>query len=210
MFPKIDLLLKELLNNFDSISYERKLVLKKLGNYINAKIDIDEEINLVYICTHNSRRSHFGQIAAAIAADFYGIKNIKCYSGGTQITTFNHIAIRALQNLGCIINTTNIESNNPVYEVAYSASKFEICYSKLYNDTTNPKLNFVAIITCSDAEQNCPLINGADCIIGTTYKDPKEADNTPLANQTYKNRFKQIATETLYAFSLINNQKNNS
>lgn len=206
MFEKIEILLRQLVNNFDEIPAERKVILQKLSVYVKEKMLANEEINLVYICTHNSRRSHFGQVAAAIAASYFKIKNVHCFSGGTQVTAFNTNAINALKKLGFEINTKESDSKNPLYQVAYSNTQFEKCFSKLYNDESNPKDNFAAIMTCSDAEQNCPFIAGAKIRIGTTYNDPKEADNTKEVNKVYVVRFKQITTETLYAFSLATHQ----
>ena len=205
MFEKIEILLRQLVNNFDEIPAERKVILQKLSVYVKEKMLANEEINLVYICTHNSRRSHFGQVAAAIAASYFKIKNVHCFSGGTQVTAFNTNAINALKKLGFEINTKVSDPKNPLYQVAYSNTQFEKCFSKLYDDESNPKDNFAAIMTCSDAEQNCPFITGAKIRIGTTYNDPKEADNTKEVNKVYVERFKQITTETLYAFSLVTN-----
>jgi arsenate reductase len=201
MFEKIETLLRQLVNNFDEIPAERKVILQKLSAFLNEKMLADENINLVYICTHNSRRSHFGQVAAAITASYYKFNNVHCFSGGTEVTAFNTNAINALKNLGFEINTTEPDAKNPIYQVAYSNTQFEKCFSKLYDDKSNPKDNFAAIMTCSDAEQNCPFIAGAKIRIGTSYKDPKEADHTEDVNKVYIERFKQITTETLYAFS---------
>lgn len=206
MFEKIEILLRQLVNSFDQIPKERKVLLQKLSAYIKEKMLANEDINLVYICTHNSRRSHFGQVAATIAASYFKIKNVHCFSGGTQVTAFNTNAINALKELGFEINTKESDPKNPLYQVAYSNTQFEKCFSKLYDDESNPKDNFVAIMTCSEAEKNCPFITGAKIRIGTTYKDPKEADNTEEVINTYVERFKQITTETLYAFSLITQQ----
>jgi protein-tyrosine phosphatase/arsenate reductase len=206
MFEKIEILLRQLVNNFDEIPAERKVILQKLSVYVKEKMLANEEINLVYICTHNSRRSHFGQVAAAVAASYFKINNVHCFSGGTQVTAFNTNAINALKKLGFEINTKESDCKNPLYQVAYSNTQFEKCFSKLYDDESNPKDNFAAIMTCSDAEQNCPFIAGAKIRIGTTYNDPKEADNTKEVNKVYVERFKQITTETLYAFSLATHQ----
>lgn len=206
MFEKIEILLSQLVNNFDEIPAERKVILRKLSVYLNNTILANEDINLVYICTHNSRRSHFGQVAAAIAASYFKINHVHCYSGGTEVTAFNTNAINALKNLGFEISTKEPNFENPLYQVAFSNTQFEKCFSKLFDHQSNPKDNFVAIMTCSEAEKNCPFITGAKIRIGTTYKDPKEADNTEEVINTYVERFKQITTETLYAFSLITQQ----
>ena len=157
----------------------------------------------MYVCTHNSRRSHFGQIWGAVAAAYYSIENVITYSGGTEATAFNINAINALKGIGFVVQAKD-ETTNPVYEVSFGDElKPSICFSKVYNDEFNPSSNFAAIMTCGDAEENCPFIPGVELRIGTTYDDPKEFDGTELQDQKYKERSLQIALETLYVFSLI-------
>jgi protein-tyrosine phosphatase/arsenate reductase len=202
MYKTIQELLDELSKQFNTISDERKTLLFQISKYIQEKKNNGLAIQLVYICTHNSRRSHFGQIAATIVANYYNIKNVESYSGGTEITAFNINAINALEKLGFEIVTNDL-NNNPLYKVFYDEENYVSCFSKKYNDDANPKNNFLAIMTCSDADENCPLILGAENRISTTYEDPKKSDGTELQEQIYKERFKQIALETLYVFSLV-------
>ena len=69
------------------VSAERKAILQSLVDYIQNKVNLNEEIRLNFICTHNSRRSHLSQIWAQTLAFQFGIKNVFCYSGGTEATT---------------------------------------------------------------------------------------------------------------------------
>ena len=202
MYLIIRNLLDEVSQKFDTISIERKNRLHQLADYIQQKKDSNERIQLVYVCTHNSRRSHFGQVAAAVAAAYYNIGNMYAYSGGTEATAFHPNAINALIALGFIIKKEN-ESINPFYKVYFGVDELTTCFSKIYNDEANPKNNFAAIMTCSDADEKCPFIPGVELRIGTTYEDPKKSDGTALQEETYRNRFKQICTETMYVFSLI-------
>ncbi len=202
MFTTIKNYCDNLTSEFDLISTERKLILDKISNYIQKKKDEKKEINLVYICTHNSRRSHFGQVWSAVAAKYYTIENVKTFSGGTEATAFNANAIHALKKIGFNINSTS-EEKNPHYKVYFAESNYTICFSKTFDSETNPTSNFAAIMTCSDAEENCPFIAGAELRIATTYKDPKAFDNTQNQEAAYDERCKQIAHETLYIFSKI-------
>jgi len=187
--------------NFKEISSERKILLEKLSNHIQEKLNSNKEINLVYVCTHNSRRSHLGQVWAKVAADFYGFK-INTFSAGTEATAFNQNAIDALISAGFRVEKLD-ETSNPKYEVIFGEGKSNICFSKTIDDETLPKENFVAVMTCGDADENCPFIPGCDLRIGTTYFDPKSYDNTVLQNEKYTERSNQIAMECLYVFSLI-------
>jgi hypothetical protein len=189
---------------FSSISEERKLLLSKLSNYISEKSKVDEVINLVYICTHNSRRSHFGQVWAHIASRYFDVKNVFTFSGGTEATAFNINAINALKRVGFEISSEDSISSNPRYHLRFDDSEAPIiCFSKVYNHAENPSSAFAAIMTCSDAEQNCPFIPGVELRIGTTYDDPKAFDKTPEQDKKYSERCAQIAREILYVFSLI-------
>ena len=175
---------------FGLIPEERKMQLQIIANYIRSKKEENRTVNLVFICTHNSRRSIFGQIWAAVAARFYGVSLVKTFSGGTMETAFHPNAIQALRSVGFEI-TTEMVNSNPHYSVSDAPN--------------NPSNNFAAILTCSHAEENCPFISGADLRIGLTYDDPKDFDGTALQNQKYVERSNQIALESLYLFYKISN-----
>lgn len=205
MFEKLRLLCTDLSKNFARIPNERKQLLAQLADYIVWKLNQDKSVNLVYVCTHNSRRSHFGQVWAAVAAAHYGCANVHTFSGGTEATAFNKNAIAALQSVGFEI-TPDSNQENAVYKVQFGEKLFTNCFSKVVDHASNPKANFAAIMTCSDAEENCPFIPGMELRIGTTYDDPKIADGTPQQAEKYNERSLQIALECLYLFSTVHEQ----
>ncbi len=195
-----------LISKFDSISPERKILLAEIVEYIRNKKEQNQAINLVYVCTHNSRRSHFGQVWATVAAHYYNVTDVFTFSGGTEATAFNPNAIAALRTIGFEVSE-EANSENPKYLVRFGENETTTCFSKVYDDSVNPKLNFAAIMTCSDAENNCPFIPGVELRIGTTYEDPKTFDNTPQQSEKYLERSNQIGIECLYVFSQILNSK---
>ena len=203
LYPQLKLFCDSLTQQYNSIPDERKIVLQTIAQYIQAKQNNNQKTNLVYICTHNSRRSHFGQVWATVAAYYYGIKNIQTFSGGTEVTAFNANAISALRNQGFTIETNNEPIINPHFKVYYTDNLYCKCFSKIYDDDVNPKEYFAAIMTCGHAETNCPFIPFCELRVSTTYNDPKIADNTAIQEETYYNRSKEIATEQFYLFSLI-------
>ncbi len=202
MNTKIKHLCDQLSQQFESIPFERKVLLEKIAAYIQQKKDTNLPIQLIYVCTHNSRRSHFGQIWAAVSAEYFGVNDVSTFSGGTEATAFNPNAIQALRGLGFDITSID-SSSNPRHEVDFGGSKPSVCFSKVYDDASNPTSNFAAIMTCGDAEENCPFIPGVELRIGTTYDDPKMFDGTDLQNEKYKERALQIGLETFYLFSQI-------
>lgn len=203
MYNAIKSYCDKLVSQFKDIPDNRKNLLEKIAHYISLKKENNQTINLVYICTHNSRRSHFGQIWAQVSANYYNINNVNSFSGGTEATTFNINAINAIKRVGFDVKQIN-ETQNPTYHLVFNCTENPIvCFSKVYDDAHNPQNNFAAIMTCSDAEENCPFIPGVELRIGTTYNDPKEFDNTPLQDEKYDERCAQIALETLYVFSKV-------
>jgi arsenate reductase len=78
-----------------------------------------------------------------------------------------------------------------------------ICFSKKFDDDFNPKTNFAAIMTCSEADENCPFVPGAEFRKSITYTDPKEADGTNREVEVYDERCRQIATEMFYMMNLV-------
>ena len=189
--------------NFDSISEERRTILQPLVDFIQGKTNSQQDIRLNLICTHNSRRSHLSQVWAQTAAAHYGIKNVFCYSGGTEATAMFPMAAKTLTKQGFQIKTI-AEGNNPVYAIKYSENAHPIIgFSKTFDDDFNPQSEFAAILTCSSADQGCPFIAGAEVRIPITFEDPKAFDNTPKQAEKYEERSVQIATEMFYVFSQI-------
>ena len=201
LFPAIENVITSL--NFNSISAERKIVLQPLVDFIQGKANNNQEIRLNLICTHNSRRSHLSQVWAQTAAAHYGIKNVFCYSGGTEATAMFPMAAKTLAKQGFQIKTI-AEGSNPVYAIKYSENAHPIIgFSKTFDDDFNPQSEFAAILTCSSADQGCPFIAGAEKRIPVTFEDPKAFDNTPKQAEKYEERSVQIATEMFYVFSQI-------
>jgi arsenate reductase len=179
------------------IDGSRRQLLEPLSQYISQKLKNGELPKLNFICTHNSRRSQLAQVMAQIAAIYYGFK-VECYSGGTEATEFNINAINALRDFGFYVEKS--AGNNPMVLVHYNQSNPVKCFSKIYDDKANPKEGFAAVMTCSDADDNCPVVFGADARFSLKYDDPKASDGTGRESQVYGERLNQIAAEMLYTF----------
>ena len=198
--------LNDIISSLDisTISEERKQILDILKTYIQTKKDNHQSINLNFICTHNSRRSHLSQIWAQTMANNFKIKNVFCYSGGTEATAMFTVVEETLKKQGFHIEKLSNEKN-PVYAIKFSENNNPIiCFSKTFDADFNPSSNFAAIMTCSHADENCPFIAGAEQRIPVRYDDPKAFDNTPQQLEKYRERSLQIATELFYVFSQIN------
>ncbi len=201
LYPKIKTLIDTL--SVGGISQERKLTLQPLIDFIQLKHKNQQDVKLNFICTHNSRRSHLSQVWAQVMAHHFNIKQVSCYSGGTEATALFPMVVETLKNSGFKIDTIS-EGKNPKYAILFSENEPSIIgFSKTYDDAFNPQSGFAAIMTCSQADAGCPFIAGAEKRIPITYEDPKAFDNTPQQKEKYLERSIQIATEMFYVFSQI-------
>jgi len=202
MHPSLSNYIERILENFNTITQERRAALSDIASYIITRQGNNKTAKLTFICTHNSRRSHLCQIWATTAAAYYELKDIQTFSGGTEATAFNPRAVSALQRAGFYIE--NPGGDNPHYKVSFSNESIPIeCFSKVYNHNFNPQKEFAAIMTCSDADESCPLVIGADYRISIPFEDPKVADNTDAESDKYDERCFQIATEMFYIMKQV-------
>ncbi|MBA5791772.1 protein-tyrosine-phosphatase [Flavobacterium sp. xlx-214] len=202
MYSKLSETIQSILD-FNTLSTERKAVLQPLVDFIEQKIANHQNININFICTHNSRRSHLSQIWAQVAALYFKIPTVYCYSGGTEKTALSPKVVETLQHQGFEILKIS-ENTNPVYAIKFDENAAPIIgFSKKFDSPFNPVSDFAAVMTCSQADEGCPFIAGAEKRIPITYEDPKLSDNTPEQTKIYAERSLQIATEMFYVFSKL-------
>ena len=191
----------DLINKLDDtlIVDHRKDLLKPLRDYVVLKSKQKVDANLTFICTHNSRRSQLAQVWAKIISDYYGF-TINSFSGGTEVTNCNRRTIASFERMG--FKVKNPGGENPHYELTYHEKRKPIIvFSKTFDDASNPKNNFAAVMTCTNADENCPIISGAEKRISLPFEDPKIYDNSNQESEKYDERSKQIASEMKYIFN---------
>ena len=204
LFDEVAAFIETRESEFDQIPAERKKQLELLSNYLRECHSSGKIARLVFVCTHNSRRSHMSQLWAAVAAVHYGLESVETFSGGTESTAFNPRAIAAMKRAGFQFEMEKA-GTNPSYLVSFANSgKPQTCFSKVYSDTVNPDTDFCAIMTCTSADKSCPTVPGAVKRIAIPFEDPKIADGAPEEASKYDERSAQICREILYAFSLAN------
>lgn len=203
LYQSLNTYVQELEREFNLIPEKRKQLLSKLADYTREKKAQDKPAQFNFICTHNSRRSHLSQLWAQAAAAYYEVKDVACYSGGTEATAFNPRAVKAMEEAGFRIDTIQ-QGDNPLYEVKYAEGAAPVkAWSKKFDDPANPASGLCAVMTCSDADQNCPFVPGVELRLPVTYDDPKAFDDTPQETEKYSERVRQIGREILYAFSIV-------
>ncbi|TNE54802.1 MAG: protein-tyrosine-phosphatase [Bacteroidetes bacterium] len=185
------------------ITPARKNELHVLIDYLLVKRKSGQELRLQFICTHNSRRSQFCQAWAHVAAAIHEV-DAQIYSGGTEVTECHPNTIQSLLRMGFQVTVSDSPYENPVYKVRFSKEKKALyLHSKTFDDPKNPNHSFAAIMTCSDADENCPFIPGCEVRIPLRYEDPKAFDHSPLDLAMYDLCSLQVASEMLYVFSKL-------
>ncbi|MCV6628868.1 MAG: protein-tyrosine-phosphatase [Flavobacteriaceae bacterium] len=186
-----------------SIPEERKETLLPLVDYMQKRRVAEKPIRLNFICTHNSRRSHLGQVWAQTMAYYFGIKRVYCYSGGTEETAMYPKVAETLVRQGFAIAKLS-EGDNPVYAIKCAPNAHPIiAFSKKYDTAFNPSSGFAAIMTCAQADEGCPFIPGAEVRLPIRYEDPKAFDYSPEQELKYLERSIQIASELYFVFSSL-------
>jgi arsenate reductase (thioredoxin) len=194
--------IQQFINDFESFepNDERKKLLQPFRDYVQHKLATKKHLRLNFICTHNSRRSHLAQVWAQTMAIHFKLKDVYCFSGGTEATALNSNIIKVLQNSGFKIEVL-AQTQNPVYNIKFSDNVHPVIgFSKKYDALFNPKTKFAAIMTCSEADQNCPNVVGAENRFNLNYDDPKLFDNTPQEMEKYNGRNLQLAQEMYWVF----------
>jgi arsenate reductase len=104
LFPQLREYVEARCGETESILPKRRTDLDALAAQLRSLLGQGTKLELLFICTHNSRRSHMGQVWAQVAAQHFGIDGVQTWSGGTEVTAFAPGAIAALQRAGLRID----------------------------------------------------------------------------------------------------------
>jgi len=185
-----------------TISDERKTLLLKISDAIAKEHTLNKEVNLNFICTHNSRRSQLGQVWSFYAAHYFKL-NINAFSGGTEVTAFYRNTVKTLQKVGFEFQLIDFSHQNPTYQISFKGTKKAVLgFSKFYSDPLN-KEPFMAITTCNNADIKCPFIPTASHRFHLPFVDPKYSDGSDTQEETYLQTSQQIAGEIYFIFSEV-------
>lgn len=191
-----------LTTSFDLIDPAHRKAGRKLADWIVNNYRAGENLDVIVVCTGNSRRSILGATMGNIAADYFGMPEIRFHSGGTAPTAFNSRTASTLREIGVEIDPTGKEAprgepqtKNPIHRVRWGtpgetgAPLPETTeFSKHYADPVNPKQTFAALMVCGDADSACPIVIGASLRISMPYLDPKIYDGTSYESAKYAER----------------------
>ncbi len=189
-----------LTTSYDMIGETHRQAGRKLAEWIARNYRPGKPLDVVVVCTGNSRRSMLGSTMGNIAAAYYGMPEIRFHSGGTAPTAFNARTVNSLKEIGVEVEPTGKEAArgepktaNPVYRVRWGspgeAGTLEATeFSKHYGDPANPQQGFAALMVCGEADAACPFVKGADLRVSMPYLDPKIYDGGSLEAAKYAER----------------------
>ncbi|BDD05230.1 arsenate reductase/protein-tyrosine-phosphatase family protein [Aureibacter tunicatorum] len=205
LYPSLQQFIENVNKETSHLQPDRIRKLDTLARCIKSTLKLHDKAKIVYVCTHNSRRSQIAQALTEAIAGYYGLNNsmLEVYSGGSQVTSIHSNVIKTLKNIGFRAQKQT-NSDNPVYYLEHSINqKGTEFFSKKFDDSKNPKDNYYAIMTCSHAEQNCPIQVGSIFKVSLPFNDPGEYDNTQKENLAYYNCCVELATEINYVFAKV-------
>jgi arsenate reductase len=183
-----------------AISEERQAILNVLAKAMVQQWHQHGAIQLNFICTHNSRRSQMAQAwSHALAAEWQ--LPIASFSGGVEVTACHPNTLAALLRAGFQGIRTDY-GPQPTHWIQWNNSQPLALFSKSFDHPSNPTQNFIAIMTCSEADENCPFIPRTDHRIPLRYEDPKAWDGTPEVDAAYDRTAALIRQELNLLFQM--------
>ncbi|GJM61520.1 hypothetical protein [Persicobacter diffluens] len=184
------------------IPQERLSLLASLAENM-VEMQENGNLHLLWIDTHNSRRSIFCQVWAKCWAMHYGLRGFKMYSGGTKVEAIHTNTLDALNNAGLFVNRLDARENAH-YQLYYQEGEAPVAvFSKLLEDAPNPKDHFLGIYTSATAKERVPTISGARLTFSLLYPDPKSADGSLEEEGVYAELNEQVAVEMGVLFGMV-------
>ncbi len=195
LLSKVRLHAELLATQFDMIEERHRASVDELAAWVSVNYQPGKPLAVIVVCSGNSRRSILGSTMGNIAAAFYGLPDIRFYSGGTTPSAFNQRTIATLMEIGVEIEPSGKEASrgssgeaNPIYHVRWGTGLETLEFSKLYSDHQNHQSGFAALMICNQADAECPIVKGAGKRISAPYLDPKEFDGATFEAAKYAER----------------------
>ncbi len=213
LLPKVREHADFLTTSFDMIDEPHRQAGGKLADWIASNYRPGHRLDVIVVCTGNSRRSILGATTGNIAACYYGMPEVRFHSGGTAPSAFNARTVAALRDVGVEVEPTGKEAErgepktaNPIYRVRWGMSgeagglPLEATeFSKRYGDPANPQQGFAALMVCGEADAACPFVKGAALRVSMPYLDPKIYDGGAYETAKYAERRDDIGRLMLAA-----------
>ncbi|HEY7328640.1 MAG TPA: hypothetical protein VH592_13430 [Gemmataceae bacterium] len=199
LLPKVREHADFLTTSFDMIDEPHRLAGGKLADWIAKNYRPGQRLDVIVVCTGNTRRSVLGATMGNIAAAYYGMPGLRFHSGGTAPSACNPRTVAALKAIGVEVEPTGKEATrgdpqtaNPIYRIRWGKPDDAVYealeFSKHYADPANPQRGFAALMVCGEADAECPLVKGSALRVSMPYLDPKIYDGGAYEGVKYAER----------------------
>ncbi len=158
---------------------KRKKRLDNIASVINE--NLNKTRSIVFLCTHNSRRSQICEVWGKVFAEIYR-KKININSAGAFKTVVHSQVYESIVKCGLVVDNKK--------EIFFDKKKFKL-NSKTIDSLTMK--NFIAVMTCSNAEKSCPNDPRSIRNIKMFFNDPRIYDETDKMSREYLNTTTYIA-----------------
>jgi arsenate reductase len=171
-------------------------VLEPIAHFLAEQIRTQGGADVQFICTHNSRRSQMAHAWGHVYAAELDLP-IRLFSGGTEATACHPHTVDALVRAGF-----SLANAAPVVLQGPHGGPVTLT-SKRFDDPLNASDGFLALMTCSDADENCPYIPQARARMPLRYSDPKDFDGTEQEHAAYDATCSAISQELKALFERV-------
>ena len=189
----------ELTGEYDAIPPSRREELIRISDYISGCRSNGKKTTILFVCTHNSRRSIYAQAWLYAASIYFDLDRIESLSGGTEASEVKDTVISTLKDAGFNVTGDNHKEGNPAYSLSAGEGIHGIILrSEIFSEVSGPGVGFAAVMVCSDADEACPIVPGAEARFPLHYDDPKSSDGTDSENERYTETCRRIAREIFF------------
>ncbi len=188
------------------LTSDRKTALAAVAAALVTHLNEHEELQLLFVCTHNSRRSQTAEFFARIHAQPLLIQGLQIGSCGTEQTAFHPNMVAAIRRKGYALKAEDHSSNPRFYIVDFPEN---LMYSKTFAQIEQT-CAILAIMVCDHANEQCPFIPGTVARIPLMYQDPKYADDTEEERSAYDRTVNIINQEMQFLFDIVKERQKNT
>jgi len=190
---------------------------------VREKSEDKKGVAVVFLCTHNSRRSIMCEVWLRASLALLGVQGITVRSAGTEATCVDWRTVRALKRFGFVfaqslettspIPTLGSERStnlNPRYECVFHQKEgekpmvqAETCdwpqlWSKTISESIVPNSATLVVPVCTSADEACPFLSAVSHRAPLSFPDPKTFDGTAQEICAYDTSCSDIALHMYY------------
>ena len=142
LHPSLAQTVESMADDTVDIAQVRQSELNEVALWVADMLVDSGHVDLTFICTHNSRRSHLAQVWAQVGAKFQGCRAYAHSAEARKRPHATHARLRRCVRAGfqVAVQDTVRGTSNPTYGVSMGKDVAGMaCFSKTYTDEANPQ-----------------------------------------------------------------------